>query len=968
MEEIKLSNPDLEALLHRGLAALAPEDETFVHDREAYRLAASVLVSFDPELLHPYGIDYYEEKGALRYLMDDCRVTSSENYQKIAWSLDNEVRRESLRKLIGGNEIKAALSVNPHERRKDNVAQSLFEGYLTGQPMKIDEMSIEQLQVALLVVQWLDEIISPMQTIDEIRNRLNTLKFFERFRKLVTDGFAGRREELEKLNEHTGLSNKSKNRGGKEKSDRFTAPLTLYGPGGVGKTTLMAKFILESTEDGKNLNFPLIYFDFDDAALGSSLSSPLLSETLRLLDLQYPGHARVIERVRRRTSVFLKGEAEALRIGESISTVDYLRIDPNILDRLERFFVDNIAFLIKTIFRDVYHEEPAASTRPFLLILDTFENVQHTSEGKVKQIWKYIALLGEQIPNLKVIIAGRDALDTDDLPGDLPETVVLGNLNEQATTLILRKYGITDEKRCNEIFQLTDGNPLSLRLAAAASKSGVLDISSVKQSVDLHKTEKEISTDNVMQGQLYERLLIHIDDERVRRLANPGLTLRIISPKIILEVLNKPCRLKIHNIEEAKELMAQLEKASLVVKEGDCLRHRADVRRIMIKLIDRAEPGLVLRINQLAVRFYENEEGLEARAEEIYHRLRLGQDPSVVDPRWLPGIEDFLQGAIDELPGRSQVFLAQKLGLEVKKEIREGLVTTEWEQITLLKARDFMKHGQIKAAELLLLERAERSPDSPLYLIEAEISAVNRHWQEALQKIRLAEQAAINASDAPMQLEAIYLEARVAYQLNNYELTETLARRAERLAQEIEDPSGRLRASVLRYKALSAMGQTGKIATVQKKIVEAFNETREKEPITDKALLRDVASALAGGTDSELFNEAFRASGFGAVSFGALLRTLSSFSVWLKRSENHSLAITLALQIDPALIMDSFNAIKYAFGRSSTGSKLTRQVLQLLELLLAERPDDPSLQKVIATALESPSPKNTEVVDADTGR
>ncbi len=954
MPEVKLSNASLEALFSKGLAALIPEDEIFLQERDAYRQAASVLFSFDPERLHPYGIDSYEEKAALRYLMEDCRVVSTEDYQEIRWCLDTDLRRESLKKLVAGKKIKNALKVNKHESRRKNLSQLIFENYLTGPPPELDPMNVEQLQAALIVVQWLEGIISPLPATDEIKNRINTLKFFERFRKLIAGGFVGREEELKKLTEHTTVGKTTQTEKKDASVDNASVPLALYGPGGVGKTSLMAKFILESTEDGKSLNFPLIYYDFDDAALGSSLSSPLLTELLRLLSLQYPDYSAMIEKFRQRTSIFFKGEAEALRVGESATSISYVRIDPQLLDRLEHFFIRNVGNLITRIFRKVYGEEPATSARPVLLILDTFENVQHTSEGKVRQIWKYIDLLGKQLSNLRVIIAGRDAIDTEDLPGMLPESLVLGNLDKKASVGILKKYGIHDTRKCDEIYELTDGNPLSLRLAATATSRGIMDISMVKNAVDPGESVPGLSDDNLMQGQLYERLLIHIDDESVRRLANPGLALRVISPQIILDVLRGPCRLEIETIEEAKNLMEKLEKASLVVKEGDTLRHRSDVRRIMLKLIDRAEPGLVRRINLGAVNFYEKEyekdKELKFRAEEIYHRLRLSQEASVINARWLRGIEDRLQGALDELPVSSQVFLAERLGLELKKEIREILLITDWEKITALKARDFMKHGEVKAAERLLMKRRERSSNSPLYLIEAEIAVFNQQWNEAREKIKLAESAAISTGDTAMQLSAIYLEASVAFQLKDYGLTERLARRAELLADEINEPQTQLRASVLRYKALKLLGQNTKIATVQDNIAKSFTKILNTETITDKALLRDIAIAMAGNK-SELFNKAFYASGFGNVRFGPFLRTLASLFAWLKRPENQGLVSGFDLQINLLLSNNSINKINQQIWKI-TGSTLTKQVLQLLESMLAERPDDPDLQKVIATALE----------------
>ena len=44
---------------------------------------------------------------------------------------------------------------------------------------------------------------------------------------------------------------------------------------------------------------------------------------------------------------------------------------------------------------------------------------------------------------------------------------------------------------------------------------------------------------------------------------------------------------------------------------------------------------------------YEGQAEPEARAEEIYHRLMLGQQPDELEQVWLPGVERYLAAAVN---------------------------------------------------------------------------------------------------------------------------------------------------------------------------------------------------------------------------------------------------------------------------------------------------------------------------------
>ena len=139
-----------------------------------------------------------------------------------------------------------------------------------------------------------------------------------------------------------------------------------------------------------------------------------------------------------------------------------------------------------------------------------------------------------------------------------------------------------------------------------------------------------------IQGYLYRRILNHIQDEEVRRLAYPGLVLRRVTPGIIQNVLAKPCEVLVTDESAAQDLFDRLAaEVTLVQFEEGALVHRRDLRRIMLPLLlDSAEGGTARQIEDAAIRYYEAMDGSAERAEEIYHRLSRHQPLSVIAERW----------------------------------------------------------------------------------------------------------------------------------------------------------------------------------------------------------------------------------------------------------------------------------------------------------------------------------------------
>jgi hypothetical protein len=243
---------------------------------------------------------------------------------------------------------------------------------------------------------------------------------------------------------------------------------------------------------------------------------------------------------------------------------------------------------------------------------------------------------------------------------------------------------------------------------------------------------------NEVQALLFARILNHIHNPDVRKLAYPGLVLRRITSEIIQTVLAKPCGVDVPNAAAAQRLFEEMSReVGLVTFDGEALVHRPDVRRLVLRMLREREPSKVFQIEDVAVSYYaaRNEvsdpaQRLSERAEEIYHRLSMRQPPGVVANRWLPGVEPHLFGALEELAARERAWLASRVGRTLTQEERREADLDGWERDTFRRVRDFIQQGRMEDGLVTLRERSERLPGSALYAVEAELCEALGQWAD----------------------------------------------------------------------------------------------------------------------------------------------------------------------------------------------------------------------------------------------
>jgi hypothetical protein len=698
-----------------------------------YLKAAAVLSYFDPQQLKPVG-----EPGSLQELLTESTIVYDRD-SRPRWTLHNEVRKQILRILGDREAMRAALEANPV--RPDDTLQKMLEAYIQEQAPPLPEQDLDQLSSTLQVVEWMGGILDGLPDRATVRVRMDWASFLKPFRSLADEHFRGRQSELRELREYVGVLEPSSISASIRRQVReiFSlnerAPLLIYGPGGTGKSTLLAKFILEHAELDESLRFPFAYLDFDRPGLLAEEPLTLLAEVVRQLGTQYSEKKDYClelreEMLREISPPSSKDAGEALR-PQGVNTPS---------EKIQNRFLSEFQNLLHQI---------GVQEKPVLLVLDTFEEVQFRSQNYVIGLWSFLNRLQEQVPKLRVVLAGRARVKNIKTVD-----VHLSELDPPAAAALLLSYGVTDEAVSAKVVKQVGGNPLSLKLAGELlRKEGPRSegIPGLETNWYLWRLQ-----DQMLQGLLYQRILGHIQDDDIRKLAHPGLILRRITPPLLRDVLAEPCGVSVPDAKRAEELFRRMrqEVALLAPSEDGSLHHRPDLRHVMLKLLRNDQPTKVEDIQRRAVAFYKMQPGVVARAEEIYHRLSLGEDPETITERWMDGVEQYLQSSIGDLPARAQTYLASRIGFEIDQETWNKASREDLERQAVRRVNELLGHKHYGPALELLHERIERSPASPLYTLEATTYSRMHRFEDARNAIR---EGLASASQVPHATEALNL-------------------------------------------------------------------------------------------------------------------------------------------------------------------------------------------------------------------
>lgn len=697
---------------------------------DGYVLAAAVLDTFQPEKLQPVeGFD--ADLGRLLVLS----VMSEKEDGTVEWRLPNDIRRPALRVLAEQQALERTLLSGREASDPDSPYQRMFEGYIGGTPIPLDTQDLSELQASLNAVKLLDGVIPGVPDAHLVRAALVRRDFISQFEHLAGSHFVGREHEIAELVSFVdvtpaGFFNAVRRVGagalGSIGMYRFLqeAPLLITGMGGMGKSALLSKFLLKHVRLQTTQRILFAYVDFDRPGVWPDQPLTVLAEIAQQLSLQSL-EAESFEKLSAEISTELSVTTSHGEDFDSSEALLGLGTHGRTLlgDKLNDF---------ARICRGAF-----SVTDTFLLVLDTFEEVSQRSDRYLEALFEFIGRLQEILPRLRVVISGRGLHDDD--PEDayrsspirgtrlLDQLLIevkpleLKEIAEEEAIELLEALGSPDRRLNKGIVNRVGGHPLSLKLAAqlVATIAGKLG----KAPGELTSAEVFGSQwlERMSEGFLYRRIVAHISDVPLQKLADPGLILRELTADLIYYVLNEPCRLELSSDFDAARLFSRLKRYTQLVsvQSEEVVRHRPELRRRILKEMMHGQAKLCRDIWTHAARYYQDRD--ENRTEELYCRLMLDEDPAVLASRWQYGLEKRLLKSRGEMPVRARQFL-DLMALVSDGRTQESSLVTEDLDLSVLAEEMKILLSRGNAKEALDMFRATgtgRTPrfDSALYAV-----------------------------------------------------------------------------------------------------------------------------------------------------------------------------------------------------------------------------------------------------------
>lgn len=747
------------------------------------------------------------------FVAEDCELVTTR--ADVAWRLRLDVRHSTIKRLgIRGlhDVVSRADSV---DRGGLDVSNTMAKALLDG-PVDLSVLSPDELSGMLQAREWLEVLDLRLPTVDEIRHALDFANVLAPLRSVAREDFVGRSEFLARLNAFV------------DAEAAPVEPIAIHGPGGVGKSALVAKFVLNRVESHRKA--PFAYLTFDRTELNPEFPLTLFREAARQLALQLPAAAdRVVNLIKEfdrqlAVDIALRNEMSVSRGYKSVDTMRGI----------------HDLFYLLSLFADFV--QSATGPTPTILLLDTFEIAQRRHASSLGVLEVALTKLRELLPSVRIIITGRA-----EAPQITSRQVPLTGLgSSDASQFLQRALGDSDVPKSlvDEIHDRVAGNPLSLRLAAELIKrtgNSILSADGRRQFLEDLENER-------IQGVLYRRILDHIHVS-VRPLANPGLAVRRITPGVIVDVLAVPCGLGEVSEGRAQWLFEKLrEEVSLVteVRPG-VLVHRPDVREQMLPLLAAHDAITVDSIHRRAVKYYSQRLGPDEREEELYHRLMLGQASKTLDNRWDELAGRNLEVVLPELPASSRVYVASRLSLEVSPADLAAADREIWVRQVARQGRRLLDAGK-PAAVLAMVQESpvgDAKFDASVSELWIEALALLGRSAEAWQVAReaVAEAAREGRLDDLVQLSII--AGRVAEDSHDFEQAYRAFLEAYGVAVGRSAVTSALAAGAGALRVARRMGgHSDKAEQLRKEMIAAAAGLSGRDKSHNPGLLRELAAEL----------------------------------------------------------------------------------------------------------------------------
>lgn len=643
------------------------------------------------------------------------------------------------------------------DKNSADITQSMLRAYINGDAPDLNNQSLPQLIATHSVCNWLKGTGVNVPDEREVMQKIQQLEILKPFQSL-TKNFKGREIDLAHLSNYVDWKPKSSMAQSIKSWLRDIInwhdkpPLLITGIGGIGKSTLMAKFILDQLEYNPLQKLPFIYFDFDKPGLSVSNPLELGINALQQLSVQFPASTSIFNKIREE----IQDNIKELNSTNQFSYTTMSRSSE------------------RQLFYEKYSKEFAvqisAIRRPILVIFDSFEELQYRANtSEVFALFNFVQEIAKIIPRLRTIFIGRAEVTYGNIRFD---HIQLKGFNQTAANAFLKSKGVTNTELRQFIYRKFGGNPLTLTLMAEiVEREKLTNPEQVKEIIG--KTDKTL-----LQGLLVKRNLDHIHDADTAKIAVPGILVRRITPDIIKQVLAEPCGFTNMTDDQAQCIFTELNKESFLVNATkDGISFRQDLRLALYELIINSEEYKGREIHEKAVAYYKGKADPEYRAETLYHCLIRGDDPETLDYLYDDTVRPYIENSLPELPVNAYLYLSRKMGIRApdSKVIQASL--KEWEiyqQVELISMMNYGDEATLNGKRVELAARKERTHNSILFYQEAKLETRLGKFQNAKKIIDRALEE-VPEQDSQKIIDLLLLRATIyEYQMNFQEAFETI--------------------------------------------------------------------------------------------------------------------------------------------------------------------------------------------------
>lgn len=479
----------------------------------------------------------------------------------------------------------------------------------------------------------------------------------------------------------------------------------LSGLGGTGKSAL-----LEAVRRrlGKDASILLVTLDLDKPALRAGNRVALTTELLRQIGEARPALDARLSALRNT----LRGA-----MGMTTEGIDPSRVASAVLACLSD---------LNTILSEAGKDDPIR----LVLVFDTFEEALNLGTDQVKLIADWISLVGANRLSPRIILSGREAavLAKSPLPGlAVQGSILLDELGAKAGQALLRDRfraaELDAEDLVPQLVATFGSDPLTLmtlaRFAASIDRRGsklrrdLVALASDEGSEIRQKLDAEMR-----QTFLVSRILKRLPPE-IQALASPGLVLRQVTPRLILEVMAGPCGLpETLTLAEAEDLFDRLADVGSLVRKGaggaKVAEHVPDLRRRMLPQVlpdPKAREVALAAADWYLARAGEGDP--KAELEAIYYRALAEPDSLPKDPEVLRALADHLGPAMADLRFARDLFRDAQ-GKVISREAVEALQDAGVQKTARARRRKFQLSEGLENAVVEEAAGASFDPDAPM--------------------------------------------------------------------------------------------------------------------------------------------------------------------------------------------------------------------------------------------------------------